>query len=243
MGRKSRLKKERRAKKIEETMQNEVFKKLFTLDKYDQPIYRFFSEKWQADALCEGKIWVSTLEECRKYECPLQGDPDEATEIYKSGHIVGGGGDPEFVEMAARSGVSIGGGASNITISDCTNIKRLPDAYVLCTTSVFNPSALSETFGNYCVKISNPIEFFKRVSLALNEVCTIKEGAVGLVQYKERHYTGLDNRPGPIGFVKPKEKYSPQNEFRFLWLPEAHGEIQPFLLECLEVSELCAPMA
>lgn len=238
MGKKSRLKKERKARKFAENNLG-LLKRLVSIDGYNEPIYRFFPEKWQAESLCKGKVWISTLETCRQYEHPLQGDPNEATHTYKSGHIVGGSHDPAFIEMAARSGIHIGEGCSNITISNCINTQRLPDAYVLCTTRDFNPRNLSDTFGNYCVKISNPLEFFKRVSVRLNVISSIKEGGMGLVKYNSRTYTGLQSPPGPIGFVKPSDQYSSQKEFRFLWIPQNSNPMMPFLLECPEVSELC----
>nr|WP_306287585.1 hypothetical protein [Pseudoalteromonas sp. WY3] len=104
MGKKSRLKKERK----KASFTQKLFKKLVFIDGYNNPVYRFFPEKWQAESLCQGNVWISTLETCRKYEDPLQGDLGEATQTYKSGHIVGGSGDPAFVEMASRSGIHIG---------------------------------------------------------------------------------------------------------------------------------------
>ncbi|HHQ4628532.1 TPA: hypothetical protein ACSPZX_004300, partial [Aeromonas veronii] len=69
--------------------------------------------------------------------------------------------------------------------------------------------------------------YFKRVSVELNKHIEIREGGMGLVQYKDRVYTGLEAPPGPIGFVKPSDKYSPQKEFRLLWVPERNTNIEP----------------
>ncbi|MFM5027301.1 hypothetical protein ACEUBM_19995 [Aeromonas caviae] len=116
----------------------------------------------------------------------------------------------------------------------------MPDAFVLCTTKEFKPEKLSETFGNYCVKISNPVEFFKRTSIELNKHLEVREGGMGLVKYNDRIYTGLEKPPGPIGFVKPNDQYSPQKEFRMLWLPKENFVIKPFLLKCPDVADLCS---
>ncbi|MFM5027402.1 hypothetical protein ACEUBM_20605, partial [Aeromonas caviae] len=105
--RSSRLKKERRELKAVQAAEYDLFSKLVSIDGYNEPIYRFFPEQWQADALCQGNVWISTLEACRAYEDPLQGDSEEATHTYKSGHIVGSSSDAAFVEMAARSGTGI----------------------------------------------------------------------------------------------------------------------------------------
>lgn len=240
MGKKSRLKKERTKLRVIENSEYNLLSKLSTIDSYNKPIYRFFPEKWQAEALCKGNVWVSTLETCRTYEDPLQGDAEEATHNYNSGHIFGDMSNPDFAKIASRSRISVDQGARDITISNNTYIQKLPDALVLCTTKEFSPEKLSDTFGNYCVKISNPIEFFMRTSIKLNERVKIKQGVMGKIQYNERFYTGLDVPPGPIGFVKPSDRYSSQKEFRFLWLPEDNSTIEPFLLECPNVADLCS---
>ena len=238
MGRKSRLKKERR-ELIKTGFSNDISSKLISFEDYRKPIYRFFQEKWQADSLCDGNVWLSTLETCRKYENPEQGDPEEAQHTYHSGHITGSSNDPIFVELASRTGISIGPNASNITISNCRNIHKLPDAFVLCTTKKHNPAILCETFGNHCVRINNPLLFFQYISAQLHNHVTIEQGAMGSVKYAPRHYTGLQQSPGPIGFVKPTDQYSSQNEFRFLWIPSNSTNLLPFLIKVPEISKLC----
>ena len=109
---------------------------------------------------------------------------------------------------------------------------------MLCATREFEPENLSGTFGDHCVKISKPIEFFKRISIALNQHIKIEYGRMRPVKYRSRDYKGLEDPPGRIGFVKPV-RYSDQKEFRMLWNPEKEPEIKPFLLECPEIAELC----
>ncbi len=232
MGKKSRLKKER--KKL-----STLEKKLFSIGNYNKPIYRFFPEEWQAESLCNGNVWISTLETCRKYEDPLQGDSKEAIHTYNTGHIHGHGTNSNLVTIASRAGIHIDSSCKNITISDNKSIQQIQDAYVICFTHEFNPDLLSGTFGKYCVKISNPKEFFTRVSHELNNKSPIKEAAMGLVKYKKREFIGLENSPGPIGFVKPSI-YDPQKEFRNLWIPESQDNLDPFLLNCPSINELCS---
>jgi hypothetical protein len=206
---------------------------------HSQSVYRFFQEEWQADALARGDVWLSTLETCRAYEDPAQGDPEEAHETYNSGHAVGSSDDQDFVEIARKSGIHIGPSCSNITLSNNTRKTVLPNAYVLCTTTEFSPENLSNTFGKYCVEITNPKEFFVRVSASLEKSIPIKEAVAGKVIYKDRHYTGMESPPGPIGFVKPPDLYATQKEFRFLWVPKNSTGLIPFLLKCPDASCLC----
>jgi len=242
MGRKSRLKRERR--ELQQHGLSEGTSKAFLmLGEHNQSVYRFFREEWQADALARGEVWLSTLETCRAYEDPEQGDPEEAHESYNSGHAVGGSDDPDFVEVARRSGIHIGPGCSNITLSNNTKKTVLQDAYVLCTTTEFSPEKLSETFGKYCVEITSPKDFYVRVSAILENSAPIKEAVAGKVIYKDRNYTGMESPPGPIGFVKPPDLYATQREFRIIWVPENSNGLKPFLLKCPEAANLCSRIA
>jgi hypothetical protein len=242
MGRKSRQKRERRELK-QHGLSEGSSQTLILIDEHAQSVYRFFRKESDADALTRGEVWLSTLATCRAYEDPKQGDPEEAHETYNSGNAVGGSDDPELVEVARRSGIHIGPGCSNITISNNTRKTVLPDAYVLCTTIEFSPEKLSETFGRYCVEITKPREFFINVSVVLEKSIPINEAVAGKVIYKDRHYTGMEARPGPIGFVKPPDLYSSQKEFRFLWVPKTSDGIAPFLLNCPQVRQLCKRIA
>lgn len=235
MGKKSRLKKERKLR----TVGGVVFGTSKQPDILTRPVFRFFKKESEADALCNGKVWLSTLETCRKYENPLQGDPCEAMHTYRAGDITGGSSDSEFVEKLSRMGIGVTEGASNITITDGLCVTVINDAFVLCTTNEYIPETMCETFGDYCVEVSKPHVFFKEVADELNKVRKIKNVGYGLVQYKEREYFGLDAPPGPIGFVKPKDPYISQKEFRFLWEPLDNRPIEPFLLDCPRVAKLC----
>ena len=209
----------------------------------DNCIYRFFPEEWQAEALTNGDVWISTLETCRCYENPGQGDPEEATMTYNSGTITGDGDKPDVQLIARRSEISIGKDCTNITMSNNTCHTRLPDGYVLCTTDDFSPEKLSTTFGMYCVKINNPRLFFDRVTECLKQQTKLKKSVLGKVLYDDRFYKHTENPPGPIGFVKPRDKYSDQSEVRMLWIPENSVSLKPFSLSCHKVSELCERIA
>ncbi|HFK5650932.1 hypothetical protein [Enterobacter ludwigii] len=240
MGMKSRLKKERRASYHQGDLHS--VSKEQTSD-YVPPknIFRFFQDKEHAEALCKGDVWLTTLQRCREYDDPLQGDAKEATHTYNGGTAVlhGDGTDHDFVTKAARLGIRVCPGAKNIQISGGFHSFSIDNAYVLCTTQEFNPSKLSATFGNYCVEISEPKEFFELVSAKLHHTVPIKHGYMGPVTYDKRDHMVHEPLPGPVGFVKPKDIYSEQKEFRFLWLTADRRDIQPFLLSCPEVAKLC----
>lgn len=238
MGKKSRLKKERRESNHLGVVLLKDNKETPSDIKY-KPVYRFFKEKKHAEDFCRGTIWLSTLNACRKYENPLQGDPGEALHSYSVDSMTGSSSDAEFVRKARLVSVHIEGHIPNITISNATEHRAIDDAFVLCTTIEFNPEKLSDTFGEYCVKISNPKEFFEKLSSSLEKIHPIKNKQMGEIIYDKREFTVHEQASGQIGFVKPKDIYSEQKEFRFLWEVQEYNAIQPFLLDCPSVATLC----
>lgn len=208
-----------------------------------RPVYRFFQEAEHADLFCHGKVRISTIETCRKYEDKAQGDAEEAHLHYKTGSMVGGSDESAFVTVASRAGIYIGPNCSNITVSNCSRTTSLPDAFVLCTTLKYEPSTMNGSFGEACVKINKPRRFYERVSRRLARTFPIKQGAFGPIVYANRHYEGLQPLPGPIGFVKPPDLYASQCEFRFLWTVNNSIRLDPFLLDVPEIASLCSRVA
>lgn len=207
-------------------------------------VYRFFNKESEADALAAGNVWISTLQACRRYENAERGDRAEGTTVYATGRIAGDTSDPELALVAKRMGVEIGSNARNVALIDNIVTTHVDDALVLCTTELFDPSSLSQAFGDHCVRISNPVEFFKIVSLSLRRYVVLRGALMGRVVYGPRHHRGLEPYPpGPLGFVKPPV-YAAQHEVRMLWdVHPAQRPLKPGLLDCPESAEFCERIA
>jgi hypothetical protein len=179
-------------------------------------VYKFVGKEVYANNLASGIVSIGTLEECRKFEDPLQGDPGEALHTYNSGYFKGDGNDSNLQRIAQNSQVRVSPGSHNITFSNFSSSRKIEDAYVICTSEFFIKEDFSESFGKYCVEISDPHLFYYLISEALEKVFMIKRSSWGPVQYRERSNRHLDEEIGQLGYVKP-EKYRYQNEVRFLW--------------------------
>lgn len=190
---------------------------VYVLKKPDGSVYRFLRSEEHAQQFANGHIYISTLEACRAYEEEGRGDREEGVQTRVIDHAVGGSDDAAFVEMAGMVGISIGPGCSNITISGCTGVNSIHDAYVLCTTDHFNPEKLGPRYGQYCVEITDPAAFFKTLTRALLAHAVLHEAAMGPIIYRDRVIRNMDDAPGPIGFVKPPDIYASDREYRFLW--------------------------
>lgn len=215
-------------------------KRLAAEIEYSAPVYRFFLNKEHAEDLVKGNVYISTLEECRKHEDPMRGDKEEGKLTWRlPGKIVGGSQDKDFVAIAARGGVFIGLGCSDVSIENMTTNYKLPDAFVICATNSYDPASLGENFGRSCVEISDPIVFLHKVTKALDERFPFESAHAGNVTYRDQVFYGVDEPPGVLGFVKRPDVYAYQKEFRFLWIPKDVSGIKPFLLACPEIVGLC----
>lgn len=205
---------------------------------YSKPVYKFFEKEEHADALLRGNVHLGTLNTYRDYEDAEQGDSEEAYETYFASDIEGSSNDYKVAEQLRRSGMRME--SNNIRIGKATRTIALPDAYVLCTTIEFSPENMSEKIGTkFCVEIKDPRKFFEIVSKKLNSISAIHKAEMGKIIYTDRHYSGLEEHPGMIGFVKPAFPYEKQKEFRFLWRMKDSNNLKPFQLSCPEISDLC----
>lgn len=227
MGRASRLKQERRAAEAGISAPLSVLRPA----QRRTPIraYRYFREFEHAEAFIRGDIRLSTLEVCRGYENPAQGDAEEAIHTYNTGSLYGSSEDAEFVALAARAGIAIGPGCSGITVTDCKKIDRLPDAYVLCLTDSDRPEVFRDDFGPYCVEITNLPAFAHSFSIGVAKLLGVNQGRYGPVTYREREYTGFQPFPGELGFVKPLT-YAKQREIRLLWERPDGARLEPIVV-------------
>ena len=204
-------------------------------------IYRFLGQEEHADGLCAGRILISTLGSCRAYENERRGDRDEGALTYTiNSH--GGSDDRDFVEMAARAGILVDG-ARNITLVG-THTEVYPDAYVLCTTVRYSPRHMVNDYGNFCVEITDAIEFGILIDRALNRAAkeasvAIHAGMRGLVTYADRTFSGLSAPPGVMGFVKPADKHAEDREYRFLWPTVGKQKIDKIVLEVPGLARFC----
>ena len=206
-------------------------------------VYRYFGKEEHAESFARGEIFVSTLNICRGYENSLQGDHEEGFERYNTGRtITGNGSDPAFAAMAARAGIYVMPGAE-ITIANNQSVRRLHNAYVLCTTlEPFDGEEL-EAFGKYCVKINDVARFHDELTKSMALTLNINKTARGEIVYKDRSYKEFEGSPGLIGFVKPPDKYSDQKEYRFLWYVPGGTEIIGEVIRCPEIARLVTRLA
>ncbi|HDO6740635.1 hypothetical protein VSR89_22390 [Klebsiella pneumoniae] len=247
MGRKSRLKKERRllgtnssptdffsTQASYQPQPPEI--KLYSLQKkLPTKLYRFFDNESYANDFVDGKLRVSTLETCRNHENKAQGDPEEGYSRHYINRIDSS--DPQFQEIAMRGGCHFVN-CADITIENHTNTTIFEDAYILCTTTKCNPADFTEDFGRFCVEITNPYKMMELITKALISN-NITRCICGEIQYRTRTFQQEEYPQVPIEFIKPDtDIYMAQNEFRFSWHTK-DSPITPININCGSFSEFC----
>jgi len=206
---------------------------------YRQPrlLYRCFKEEAHAEALTQGKVWISTLDVCRQYENAMQGDPLEATNLYFSGPAISID-EPNGHEIARRSGIHLENATGGIISHNfCTT--TLENAFILCSTMASDTEDLTDDFGHFVVEIRKPQFFLHRVADALKRSIAIPRYGLGPIEYTKPLAVGIDEIH-PLGFVKRPE-YAEQREFRFIWFTTSNNAsaIKPFSVDVPAIVSLC----
>jgi hypothetical protein len=180
-------------------------------------LFRFFKEPQWADKLASGEVFLSTLERCRQYEDPLQGDPGEGIHVrgLPDGYAVWG--QPGAQELAAAHNFHLRPG-SNIVFRGNTERVVVPDGWLLCLTTEDTP-AIRETFGHHGVVINDPWRFFRTIHRSLSGNPSVWFAVFGPIIYEERSLPHVLEQP-IHAMVKP-EQYQHQAEVRMFWHPTA----------------------
>jgi len=212
---------------------------LIAADFQANKLYRYFKQERHARALCQGDVWVSTLEECRKHEERGRRDELEGASQWRVKEF----NSPSGLKAQELIKQQFGG-----VFKDCTVYgfeaafafdSMLPDAYVICTTDS-RAESTQETFGDYCVEISNPRRFFELVTIRLFARTNdrISRSMLSPVTYSSIEYWDDALPLAPPGLVKRPETFGSQREVRLLWYPQT-VPISPLLLTVPGVGRLC----
>ena len=180
-------------------------------------------------------IRISTLNICRGYEDQQRGDKEEGKLVYSTGDSVLSG-----TYKTPFNGIS-GEDMTDCVISGTIDSATILDAYVLCTSMNYNPFKMG-SFGYCCVKIDSPLKlaYFltKKIRNELGDV--VGKCEFQPVIYDSIYFAGDKDLPGPIGFVKNKEIYFDQREYRFIWfLKKEINNLGYIDIQCEELSEFC----
>lgn len=186
------------------------------IDPVPPPVaYRYWETPERQEAFSRGEIHLTTLEICRGIESQVHRDEGEAIHTHLISDMVDQGNDPGFERGTRQAGIRIVN-SPGTRVSRVFGSTKIFDAYVLCLT-LNSPATGKNKFGSYYATIRKPNDLFLQITAQLEKNHPIAGGYFGRVRYADR--TTLDRQlaNGPIGFVKPKEKYGAEAELRMLW--------------------------
>lgn len=203
------------------------------------PLYRFFKTRERAEALLNGEVWVSTLQKCREYDDPQQGDKYEGSANYLTS--INTGDRPvskEEQERALHGGVGIADGVSNITIGSINTEFIIPNGFLLCTTN--DPISIKQQSDEWAFGVQINLsqrDIFDLLSEALlRKGVPLTNGSFGWADYDtQRIYYDHTTPPKNLAFIKPKV-HKAQSEYRFFWeAQEGYKYGDGILLNCPEI--------
>ncbi len=199
-------------------------------------LYRFDEKREYGEDILRGNVFVSTLERCRRTEDVTRRDELDGKIFYRTGVVNFDSHDPRDRKIRSRMeelgmiGIEDGGRMKNVSFADNNLEQYIPDAFLYWTTVQHDPEAMKD-FGECCIRIKRPREFFYQMTVAL-----VRDAATSFddptepiefhflyaheVRYTDPHYRDVDDEPGVVGFVKRPDKYEKEQEFRMLWYPQ-----------------------
>lgn len=208
------------------------------------PLYRFFKEKCHAECFLDGKVWISTLQKCREFECEQQGDPYEGTSIFQQEYLVI---ENRYItehdyQTARHAGMGISppGTFQNgrIVISKNTKTTSIPNGFLLCTTNTPSDLQAQSSEWKYGVEITlRPSKLFELLTYAIsrqNIPITSRHHAWTNYDTK-RNYHDYKQAPQNLAFIKPN-LHRMQSEYRFFWLASSkYNYPEGVLINCPEI--------
>ena len=203
-----------------------------------EPIYRIFSKKEYLDDFFEtGNIFISCLENFRRYKDEMQGDYSEGNFTISA-----------YDEKGGLNALNYDGGLN---------------AYIMCATTELNEKVIKDFNGVCALKINNSAFFALEIAKKLPYIVSGVEGKCDYRENKNLHFEKgtfeehifnsmkFENSPEAHALINEivggneiftkHLKYSHQNEYRFSWFSKMKVESN-ILVKCLEAREYCEPI-
>jgi hypothetical protein len=215
-------------------------------------MYKYLKAEHAQLMVRNGQVRITTLHECRSWDHPELGDPEEGKGILRQTIR-----NSEFTQdnpMPGPLGTMIH--AKNIKVGKIAGSWpiEMPDVYVYCATRNASRKVMQEFGYDTCVRISNPMRFIEAVSEQLarrNLVRLVPFTEVGVAQprviqissveindcfYESRDREWLDGQP-PQWLIKDP-KYLHQEEIRSVWEP-VERPVKGEIVESLRAASYC----
>lgn len=208
-------------------------------------MYRYSNSKFSHLLTVFGGIRVGTLHDFRNSEHKRGiADPQEGKKsidhyIIQETITIG---DRTTKTGRAAEDFNIIGGSGVISFQDVTFSKSFdsPNFFILCSAYEKSLSVMREFEGaDTCVKIHDPMSFYRELTNLLNSVTPVVFMGVHQVTYKERkeQWDGVSWGTDPA-LIKEVE-FSSQKEVRAVWAPKFGQAVEPQILGSIQLAKAC----
>lgn len=203
---------------------------------FSGPVYRFCNDEALAKGMEAGAVPLSTIAYIKGLENGAATDRREleySSDVYSATLQPG---TPQAA-VAAQFGIKVAGNGS-VGIENIRFEAHYPNAFILCTTLDFDGMFKDGRFGKFCVEIPDPEKYYSAITRHLEAHASVNSGTAMAVNYAERDGKNFEGTVSEIGFTKPT-RFSPENEFRFLWTSTDESKIERKIWEIPETIGLC----
>lgn len=201
------------------------------------PLYKFTEKRWADAIMATGQVRVGTLKDFRNEERfgPELGDAGEGKLVYEE-TVTGTKtiGDLSWLGQHHIKGPP----GQKITFEGAIfrNNVEAEDCFIYCVSTSSDQRTGGRLEYDACVKIVDPLGFFRAIGAALSTVATWEGMLIGPVKYLERLLGPDQQRPAAL--VKPP-RFAHQCEVRGIYLTASPNGIKPVTLPRTEVAQFC----
>lgn len=206
-------------------------------------LYKYASKENAMEMTRKGVFCVSLLSDFRDIEKHADGvaDGDEGTKVTYCDDPVVDFRQPETVPKFVKARIRTPSSPANLVFKNIWFTESLTsrDYYIFCVTEDFSLEAMRRMGHDTCVRIDDPLPFFKAITECLQKRGHIRKGPhVGRCVYTNRvqHYSRADDAH-PALIKAPSFAY--QKEVRAIWTPSS-VEIKSLIFECRPARMFCS---
>ncbi|HDS1793003.1 hypothetical protein [Pseudomonas putida] len=211
-------------------------------------LYRYSSQKYNSMLLNEGATRIGTLYDFRRSEHKVGiADPSEGKKTvfhhvddWAINDEVDGSPSKTMRAMSEVGMFDFGpGGGQRMTGITLARRIHSPDYFIHCSAYKLSDSVLKQFEGaDSCVEITNPYEFYRHVTEALNKITPARFQGIHVIKYTDREEEWNGQNYGTPGLLIKEIEFKDQCEVRAIWSAEDGVIIEPVVVRDMNITKL-----
>ena len=184
-------------------------------------LFRYFDKDEYCEDFLSGRIWITTIESCRRSENADRADREEASQTFRQEAPIWNAADPAQRAVMKRLGFSAPPGSRFLLQGNSSTVYH-PDEYMLCLSKSLSRRLVEQFSPNAkrVVRINKPTALFEAIGEALHARDPLFHFECAPVLYERRPIADLDPTPLYAPWLMKPKRYAHEKEIRVLWRPQ-----------------------